>query len=292
MAQSDSLGFSDGRQQKQLSPKWSVDNLYARLDNRWNSPIRLQRYIHRTKIQKILRLLSSNQTLLDIGRGGSVDGILGVMAAKAGLRVTITNVAKDNINVIRRFAQAQGVEGQIEFKIGDPHRLPLPDQSFDIVSALHVLEHLPDFNAGLTEMHRVSRRFAVVALPTCLNPAVFSRLGGASPYSLSVNGPPALIKGALMVLYHFAKAHEGVNETEYELGEVVIHQWLFPWKMRRNLESVGFQILKFQPDAICLPWFSQAIPVMRVLDGLGSLPVLREIGFGSHALMEKETRSA
>ena len=58
----------------------------------------------------------------------------------------------------------------------------------------------------------------------------------------------------------------------------MIHQWLFPWRMRRNLESVGFQILKFRPDAICLPWFSQAIPVMRVLDGLGSLPILREIG--------------
>lgn len=48
---------------------------------------------------------------------------------------------------------------------GDITRLPFADNSFDLVLCLEVLEHLPDPLAGLRELLRVSRRYALVSVP-------------------------------------------------------------------------------------------------------------------------------
>ena len=45
----------------------------------------------------------------------------------------------------------------IEWHHGDLQKLPLPDQSFDLVICQQGLQFLPDRNAGLREMHRVLR---------------------------------------------------------------------------------------------------------------------------------------
>ena len=47
----------------------------------------------------------------------------------------------------------------------DIHRLPYPDNAFDLVYSLEVLEHLPDSSLGLAELLRVSRRYALVSVP-------------------------------------------------------------------------------------------------------------------------------
>ncbi len=47
----------------------------------------------------------------------------------------------------------------------DVHRLPFPDNSFDLVYSLEVLEHLPDSSLGLQEMTRVSRDYVLLSVP-------------------------------------------------------------------------------------------------------------------------------
>lgn len=48
---------------------------------------------------------------------------------------------------------------------GDIAHLPFSSQTFDLVLAVEVLEHVPDPDAGLAELHRVCRRDLVASVP-------------------------------------------------------------------------------------------------------------------------------
>lgn len=51
--------------------------------------------------------------------------------------------------------------------VGDILKIPLGDDSFDVVLCAEVLEHIPfeDFEKGLIELRRVTRKYVVLSLP-------------------------------------------------------------------------------------------------------------------------------
>ena len=60
--------------------------------------------------------------------------------------------------------QAHGM-AQSPLNVADVHHLPFPDDSFDLVLCLEVLEHLPDSALGLQELLRVARDYVLVSVP-------------------------------------------------------------------------------------------------------------------------------
>ena len=106
-------------------------------------------------------LLEAGMSLLDVGCG---PGTLTVDLARhvAPGRVVGVDAVEEVLEGARARATAAGVT--VEFVQGDVYHLDVPDDSFDVVHAHQVLQHLTDPVAALREMRRVARLGGVVAV--------------------------------------------------------------------------------------------------------------------------------
>lgn len=99
--------------------------------------------------------------VLDVGCGpGTITADLAALVAPG--RVTGVDAAEDVLEKARAAAAERGLEN-VEFAVADVHDLDFPDDSFDIVHAHQVLQHVGDPVRALREMRRVCRPGGVVA---------------------------------------------------------------------------------------------------------------------------------
>jgi SAM-dependent methyltransferase len=99
--------------------------------------------------------------VLDVGCGPGTITVDMAERVAPGV-VTAIDTAADVIEEATALAAAQGVTN-IEFGVADVYALPYPDDSFDVVHAHQVLQHLTGPVAALREMRRVCRPGGVVA---------------------------------------------------------------------------------------------------------------------------------
>jgi ubiquinone/menaquinone biosynthesis C-methylase UbiE len=76
--------------------------------------------------------------------------------------VTAVEITADALALARDEAARRGVEN-IRFAVADVHALDFPDDSFDVVHAHQVLQHVADPVLALREMRRVCKPGGVVA---------------------------------------------------------------------------------------------------------------------------------
>ncbi|MCJ1681370.1 methyltransferase domain-containing protein [Streptomyces sp. APSN-46.1] len=106
--------------------------------------------------------LRPGMSVLDVGCGpGTITADLAALVAPGG-RVTAVDAAPDVIAQARAHAAERGA-GNVEFAVADVHALDFPDDSFDVVHAHQVLQHVGDPVRALREMRRVCRPGGVVA---------------------------------------------------------------------------------------------------------------------------------
>ena len=148
------------------------------------------------------------------------------------------------------------------------------------------MEHLPDFDRGLKEIYRVTASKAVVALPTILNPCSIVIVGGGQWWYFSKKGLWSLLTGFLKTTAGIFRRDDGVEQGFYG-REHMPHLWRYPWAMKRELKTAGFKILSFEPDSLPLPFFNFFLPLIKFLDRRRGHWLLRNFGYGSHALLEK-----
>ncbi|KAB8167714.1 methyltransferase domain-containing protein [Streptomyces sp. 3MP-14] len=110
----------------------------------------------------LLPQLRPGQALLDVGCGpGTITADLAERVAPGP--VTAIDHAEGILAEARAEAAARGLTG-ITFATGDAHALDFADDSFDVVHAHQVLQHLADPVRALREMRRVCRPGGVVAV--------------------------------------------------------------------------------------------------------------------------------
>ena len=92
----------------------------------------------------------TKRTLLDVGCGS---GYFLEQAANKGYKTTGCDVIKG-----QKFSHSDYIQANVE-------KLPIPDNSFDVVTCSHTLEHVIDFEASIKELKRVAKHLLIVVVP-------------------------------------------------------------------------------------------------------------------------------
>lgn len=100
--------------------------------------------------------------LLDLG---SCFGFFPLRMSRAGLKVVATDLSAPTMDLLARVSFR--LRRPVQTIACDAAQVPLPDQSADTITALHLLEHLPAAAgaAVLAEALRLARRRVVAAVP-------------------------------------------------------------------------------------------------------------------------------
>ncbi|MBT2364379.1 methyltransferase domain-containing protein [Streptomyces sp. ISL-10] len=109
----------------------------------------------------LLGELRPGANVLDVGCGpGTISADFAALVAPG--QVTAVDAALDVLARARAHAEGRGLDN-VRFAVADVHALDFPDDSFDVVHAHQVLQHVGDPVTALREMRRVCRPGGVVA---------------------------------------------------------------------------------------------------------------------------------
>ena len=110
----------------------------------------------------LLPELQPGMNLLDIGSGpGTITAGLAELVAPG--RVTALETSVELVELTRAEASRRGCNN-VDVAVGDVHALDMPDNSYDVVHAHQVLQHVADPVKALREMMRVCRPGGLVAV--------------------------------------------------------------------------------------------------------------------------------
>jgi len=110
------------------------------------------------RIQEMMETIPSDtQSILDVGCGnGTFVNFLVDTFPDRFNKVIGLDTSKEAL----KYVKSKKIKGTIT-------NLPFKDKSFDLVTCLEVLEHLPqdDFKKGILELQRVSKRYIIITVP-------------------------------------------------------------------------------------------------------------------------------
>jgi ubiquinone/menaquinone biosynthesis C-methylase UbiE len=127
------------------------------------------RYFKRTmplaRVQRVVGMLRAlaPSDLLDVGSGRGTF-LWPLLDAFPTLPVTAIDASEERAALLT--AVVAGGFPTLATRSADATDLPFADDSFDGVTLLEVLEHIPDAQAALAEAVRVARRFVLLSVPS------------------------------------------------------------------------------------------------------------------------------
>ena len=152
----------------------------------------------------LLPRLRPDAVVLDIGSGPGT--ITAGLARRAG-RIIGLDASAEMVNTARRRVNRRGITN-VTFEVGSAYNLPWSDDSFDVVYAHQVLQHLSDPVRALREARRVLRPGGLVAVRD-------------ADYGTMVHGPTEPAIERWRRLYHQVTAANG--------GEADAGRFLLSW---------------------------------------------------------------
>ncbi len=105
----------------------------------------------------------SFETMLDVGSGRGVF-LIPFMKEFPWVEITSIDLLQKRVTFLNELAD--GGFGQLHAEQKDICTQPFPDDSFDIVSLLEVLEHIPEVDKAVTSAVRMAKQYVVVTVPS------------------------------------------------------------------------------------------------------------------------------
>ena len=120
-------------------------------------------------IGKHLGCFKEKSRFCDLGFGPGVLTAF-ILQQNASWQVAGVDISQHCLHHTQRLLAKKEVLGRGELSVGDVRSLPYPDDTFDVVIAVEVLEHIPNPEVGLSEAMRVLKPggYAITALPVQL----------------------------------------------------------------------------------------------------------------------------
>jgi 2-polyprenyl-3-methyl-5-hydroxy-6-metoxy-1,4-benzoquinol methylase len=261
---------------------------WERLAERWWSDRAVHRFSHRQKIENVLPLLADYSRVMDITRGASVDGVLGILAAGLGKEVTIVSPSLNHIDALNRFAAVNRIDlSRVEFvHCNQPSFENLDVRSAECVTAMHILEHAPHPRAMMHFLRERTELRCIIAVPTCLNPTAWVRMGGGTdPYRFTRGSLASARRGIARTLLAGLQGRVAVTEIVDEFGTATVHRWFFPSALIKEIEWSGFQIDGIRPDSLAIPWSERTIELSRAAQRYFPDFLTSRLGFGTHYIL-------
>jgi ubiquinone/menaquinone biosynthesis C-methylase UbiE len=111
--------------------------------------------------KKYLLKLDAGSKILELACGIRCDG---VELAKAGFKVFETDIAEEAVNKAKVLYEQLGLLDQGEFLVTDAEKMPFADDYFAAVFISASFHHLPNPQAAILEMKRVTKKGGLVIL--------------------------------------------------------------------------------------------------------------------------------
>ena len=120
-------------------------------------------------IGKHLNSFKEASRFCDLGFGPGVLTAF-ILQQNASWKIDGVDISQHCLHHAQRLLAKKEVLERSEMSVGDVRVLPYPDNAFDVVIAIEVLEHIPDPEVGLSEAMRVLKPggYAITALPVQL----------------------------------------------------------------------------------------------------------------------------
>lgn len=99
-------------------------------------------------------------SLLDVGCG---EGVVTERIARLLPDANVVGIDADDLRLASEWMRRR--QGNLSFRVGSGYELPYEANSFDLVCAMEVLEHVERPREVLAEMARVARRAVLVSVP-------------------------------------------------------------------------------------------------------------------------------
>ena len=130
---------------------------------KYNNPNPLQRFLMRRFLQQAAAWIAPLEVerVLD---AGCAEGFVTRALLEGGALSRATLLVGVDLD-LEAMARGAAISPQLRKFPASITALPFADDSFDLVMATEILEHLPDPRLGLREVKRVSRRYCLLSVP-------------------------------------------------------------------------------------------------------------------------------